>query len=78
MLLVLPKDPAITYQKQIQPTLQQISILAEEHRTKYVLQMNPAPPQLKSHLKIHKEDIPIRPAVNNTSSPAYKLAKFLL
>ena len=70
MLLVLPKDLTIIYQKHVQPPLQQNNILTEEHRTKYVLQINPVPPQLKSQLKIHKEDIPIRPAVNHNSSPA--------
>jgi hypothetical protein len=42
-----------------------------KHRTKYILQINPTPPQLTAQLKIRKEDIPIRPVVHNTSSPTY-------
>lgn len=42
-----------------------------------MLQINPALPQLKARLKIHKEDIPIWSVVNNTNALAYKLAKFL-
>lgn len=76
MLLVLPKHPTNIYQKHIQQILHQNYILTEEHRTEYVLQINPAPQQLQSQLKIHKEDIPIRRAVNNTNSSSYKSAKF--
>jgi len=77
MLSFLPKDRTNIYQKQIQQTLQQNNIITEEHGTKYALQINPVPPQLKSHLRIYKEDIHIQTFVNNAISTAYKLAKFL-
>jgi hypothetical protein len=32
---------------------------------------------LKAQLKLHKEGIPIRPVINNRTSPAYKLAKYM-
>jgi len=38
---------------------------------------NPTPPILKAQLKSHKPVIPIRPAVNNRTSPTYKAAKKL-
>jgi hypothetical protein len=42
-----------------------------------VTQFSPTPPKFKAQLKIHKEDISIRPMVNNINSPAYTLAEFL-
>ena len=39
--------------------------------------MKPAPPKLKAQLKLHKIGIPIRPVINNRTTPAYKLAKHL-
>ncbi|KAL1130076.1 hypothetical protein AAG570_013016 [Ranatra chinensis] len=39
--------------------------------------MNPRAPKLKSLPKIHKPDIPIRPIINHTTAPSYKLARFL-
>jgi ABC-type oligopeptide transport system substrate-binding subunit len=62
-LLLLPKDRTSIYHKQIQQTLQQNTIVA--------------PSQLKTQFRIHRENIPIRPAVNNINSPAHTLAKCL-
>jgi hypothetical protein len=50
---VLPQDSTSIYQKQIQQTLQQNNVLIDKHGTKYLLQINPTPPQLKAQLKIH-------------------------
>jgi hypothetical protein len=34
-------------------------------------------PRLNVYMKTHKENEPIRPVVNNTQPPSYKIAKFL-
>ena len=39
--------------------------------------MKPSTPQLKAHIKTHKEDTPIRPVVNNINAPSYKIANLL-
>uniref|UniRef100_A0A1B6CKL9 Reverse transcriptase domain-containing protein n=1 Tax=Clastoptera arizonana TaxID=38151 RepID=A0A1B6CKL9_9HEMI len=39
--------------------------------------MNPTAPPLRGLPKVHKPDIPIRPLVNYTTAPSYKLAKKL-
>jgi hypothetical protein len=44
---------------------------------KYLTQKKPNPPNLKTQLKLHKINIPIRPVINNRPAPAYKLAKHL-
>jgi hypothetical protein len=40
-------------------------------------QIKPLPPTLSAEIKIHKENEPIRPVVNNTQAPTYKFAQFL-
>ena len=52
-------------------------VIYKNYGTKYLLQISPTLPQLKAQLKIHKEDLPMRPVVNHINSPAYKIAKFL-
>jgi len=59
LFLLLPKDPTSIYHKQIQQTLRQNTTV---------------PSQLKAQFRIHKENIPIRPAVNNINSPAGKMS----
>ena len=34
-------------------------------------------PQLNIYIKMHKEDQPIRPVINNTQAPSYKTAKHM-
>jgi hypothetical protein len=34
-------------------------------------------PTLNALVKTHKENAPIRPVINNTRAPSYKLAKYL-
>jgi len=72
---VLLQDSTSIYQKQIQQTPQQNNVLIDKHGTKYLLEINLIPPQLKA--KLHKEELPMRPVVNHINSPAYKIAKFL-
>jgi hypothetical protein len=45
---------------------------------KHLIQKKPQPPSLKAQIKIHIPDHPIRPAVNNINTPAYKVSKFLV
>jgi hypothetical protein len=39
--------------------------------------MNPTAPILHTTIKLHKHNTPIRPIINWTNAPAYKLAKYL-
>ena len=39
--------------------------------------MKPSTPQLKAHIKTHKEDMPIRLVVNNVNAPSHNIAKHL-
>ena len=45
---------------------------------RHLIQKKPLPPSLNAQIKIHKPDNPIRPVVNNTKAPTYKIAIFLV
>jgi hypothetical protein len=74
---LLQKKPTDKYQKQIISIIQHSNNLTDKQKTKYLIQINPTPPRLKARLKIHKEDNPIRPVVNNINALSYKLAKYI-
>jgi glutamate/tyrosine decarboxylase-like PLP-dependent enzyme len=70
-------DPTETYHKQIQQAMQNCKDLAEESKQKYLLNIKPVAPKINAYIKTHKEDEPIRPVIDNTQAPTYKIAKFL-
>jgi hypothetical protein len=51
-------------------------ITQSNKKWKYV-NLNPAAPNIRGLIKIHKREAPIRPVVNWMNAPAYKLAKLL-
>jgi hypothetical protein len=63
-------------QKQIQQALQKCNQIIDKQQIKYLLEIKPRPPTLNAQLKIHKDNTPIRPVINNIQTPAYKTAKF--
>lgn len=73
----LPRDPTDSYQKQIQQAISRSSTQIDKQQKKYLTQIKPQPPTLKAQIKIHKDNEPIRPVVNNIQAPTYKIAKFL-
>jgi len=40
------------------------------------MNIKPAAPKLNVYIKTHKEIEPIKPVINNTQAPAYKIAKY--
>ena len=42
-----------------------------------MLNIKPEAPKLNAYIKTHKSNEPIRPVIDNTLAPAYKLAKYL-
>ena len=57
--------------------MQDCNLIADKWQIKHLIQKKPAPPNLKTQLKLNKTDIPIRPLINKRTAPAYKLAKYL-
>ena len=43
----------------------------------YLKQIKPSPPTLNAQPKVHKQNMPIRPLINNTKAPSHKLARHL-
>jgi hypothetical protein len=73
----LSKDPMDTFQKQLQQTLHQCNTLIDKNKHKYLLNIKPKAPQMNARIKTHKETQLIRPVINSTQAPTYKIAKFL-
>jgi hypothetical protein len=73
----LNKDPTNLYQKQIQQAIQKCDTLIDKRTHKYLMNIKPMAPKLNANIKTHKENEPIRPVVNNTQGPSYKIAKYL-
>jgi hypothetical protein len=71
------KDPTNKYQQQITKTLQNNNLIVQKNQIKHLTQRKPKPPTLNAQIKIHKPGNPIRPVVNNTHAPAYKISKYL-
>jgi hypothetical protein len=72
----LQKDPTDRFQKQTQKTIQCCGLIIDTYNRKRLTQIKPTAPTLNALIKLHKDNEPIRPVVNNISAPTYKLAKF--
>ena len=73
----LPQDPTTSYQRIIKNTINQCTHTILKAKKPYLKQIEPTASKLNTLPKIHKENIPIRPLVNYTTAPAYKLAKHM-
>jgi len=73
---MLNKDPTEIYQKQIQQAIQKCNTLIDKQTHRYLLNIKPMAPKLKVYLKTHKDNLPIRPIVNNIQAPSYKAARY--
>ena len=75
----IPKDPTVKYHNILQKkTLQECNLIIDKQKIKYLLQKKPTPPTLKTRIKLHKQDKPIWPVVNNINTPSYKVAIYLV
>jgi len=64
----LPGYPTKKHQTFISKALQQCNFILHKNKSDTGHKNNPPNP-LKAQLKLHKQDIPVRPVVNNRSSP---------
>jgi hypothetical protein len=76
-IIQLNKHPTDSFQKQVQQIIQKCNAIIDENQHKYLLQMTPMAPQLNALIKIHKEDKPVKPVINNIRAPSYKIAKYI-
>ena len=73
----LSKDPTEKFQKIIQKTIQKNHLIIEKQKSRHLINIKPAAPQLNIYIKTHKIDKPIRPVIDNTKAPSYRLAKHI-
>ena len=71
----IDKDPTKKYQNSIRTSINKCQQIINKDTKWNYINLNPTPPNIWGHIKIHKNNNPIRPIVNWTNAPAYKLAK---
>lgn len=72
----LDNDPTTKFAKEINNTINTCNALFKRNGQRRLLQLiKPHAPRLNDLPKIHKENMPIRPSVDYTSAPGYKVAK---
>ncbi|XP_055922780.1 uncharacterized protein LOC129953564, partial [Eupeodes corollae] len=76
-ILKLNKDPTIKYTKEINKAITNSKQLFPNLNTNIFKQPNAMAPQFTGLPKIHKQGTPIRPLINYTTAPGYKIAKTL-
>ena len=67
-------DLSKKFQKELGNNIECPHIKHKDVKWKYV-NINPSSPTSRDLIKIYKADTPIRPIVNRTNDPAYKLAR---
>jgi hypothetical protein len=73
----MTNDPTQNFQKGITKIINDCPLLIKKNEKWKYINLNPTAPNMSGLLKLHKLDSPIRPVVNWTQAPAYKLAKLL-
>ena len=73
----MANDPTSKYQRQVRQSINSPLIIPANTKQRFVV-MNPTSPQIRGLIKVHKPDSPIRPVINWTNAPAYKIAKQLV
>lgn len=73
----LTKDPTNAYQLKSEKLINGSKVLFTDNDIKSLGVINPKAPLLHGLPKVHKENTPIRPLVDYTTSPTYKVAKML-
>lgn len=71
------KDPTNKFSKTLLNNLNKIKHLFTKDEIKRMKMIDPRAPTMRGQPKVHKEGTPMRPIVNFTSAPAYKVAKHL-
>ena len=74
----MANDPRSKYQRQVRQSISSCPLIIPANTKQRFVVMNPTSPQIRGLIKVHKPDSPIRPVINWTNAPAYKIAKQLV
>jgi hypothetical protein len=75
---VTDKDPTDKYRKFLRQTFNNCKSLILLDTAWNLINLNPTAPTIRGLINVHKTGQPIRPIVNWTQAPAYKIAKMLI
>ena len=71
----IASDPTKKFQKELRQAVNKCShIIPTSTKHRYVM-LHPTSPQIRGLIKVHKPETPIRPVINWTNAPAYRLAQ---
>lgn len=70
-------DPTMNFLKNINNAINKTSNIINKYQKYHSKMIKPSAPKITGLPKIHKQDRPIRPLINFTTSPAYKIAKYM-
>lgn len=73
----IENDPTNKFQNTLKNVLNNSQYILDGRKCNHLKMINPRAPVLRGLPKVHKEQMPIRPLVNFTSAPSYKVAKAL-
>ena len=73
----IKQDPTPQFQSTIKNIINKSEHVIPKNMKQYLKHIKPQAPTLNALPKIHKPNIPIRPLINYTTSPAYKLSKHM-
>jgi hypothetical protein len=76
-LRLLKKDPTAKFQRNVKDVVKKCNIIINKSNKYKFIQIKPQAPKLNALIKLHKDNLPIRPVVNYKNAPPYYIAKFL-
>jgi hypothetical protein len=73
---IISSDFTSMFQRKVRNTINDCTLtIRKDERRKYI-NLNPSAPAIRGLLKVHKQNMPIRPVVNWQNAPAYNLTKW--
>ena len=74
---ILRNDPTNTYLKTVNKVINKSTSILNKQQIYFNKMIKPTAPTITGLPKLHKPNTPIRPLINFTTSPSYRIAKFL-
>ena len=74
-IVEIKSDPTDRFNSNMKSVLNKTKYIITNDEKKYLKMIDPKAPRLRGLPKIHKDDMPVRPLVDFTSAPSYKIAK---
>jgi hypothetical protein len=71
-------NPTKQYQKATRTKQNNNNSIIQKNQKWKLINLNPQPPTLRTFIKLHKPNNPIRPIINWHNTPAYNLAKHIV